>query len=75
MTALKKESDQLIKDVLALKEKCHNQSEVKEEHIAVSFWLPKSYKKKFEQLQDVTNKEFGKTLKSAFIRAIDAAIE
>lgn len=75
MTALKKESDQLIKDVLALKEKCHNQSEVKEEHIAVSFWLPKSYKKKFEQLQDVTNKEFGKTLKSAFLRAIDAAIE
>lgn len=75
MKALKQESDQLIQDVLALKDRCNNQTEIKEEHIAVSFWLPKSYKKKFEQLQDVTNKEFGKTLKNAFIRAIDAAIE
>lgn len=75
MTALKKESDPLIEQVLALKEKCKNQAEVKEDCVAVSFWLPKSYKKKFEQLQDVTNKEFGKTLKGEFLRAIDAAIE
>lgn len=75
MTSLKKESDQLIQEVLALKEKCKNQTEVKEDCIAVSFWLPRSYQKKFKQLQDVTDKEFGKKLKSAFIRAIDAAIE
>lgn len=78
MAALKKEqsfSDRLVDEVLALKQDFENSSDSTEEHKTISFWVPVSYIKKYEQLQDVSKKKFGKKLKAAFIRAIDAGIE
>lgn len=80
MAALKKDqsqnfTDRLVDEVLALKKDFENDSESTEEHKTISFWVPVSYIKKYEQLQDVSKKKFGKKLKAAFIRAIDVGIE
>lgn len=43
----------------------------KKEYTTISFCVPKDYKKKFEELQNKTNKGFGRTLRGLFIHSID----
>lgn len=42
---------------------------------ALTIWILEEYKTKFEELQDRTDKKFGKKLKELIYLAIDKAIE
>lgn len=41
------------------------------EKTTLTLWVPTEYKKKFEELQDKTKKDFGKRLQKLLIKAID----
>lgn len=36
----------------------------------IAIWLPESYKKSFDELQDKTNRKFGRKIKELIIRSI-----
>lgn len=41
------------------------------EKTTLTLWVPTEYKRKFEELQDKTKKDFGKRLQKLLIKAID----
>ena len=47
--------------------------EADEDEGQVNFWIPKSKKQKFQELQLTTDKKFGKLIKEVIVRCIDKA--
>lgn len=50
-------------------------AEPPKDHTVLGLWFEREYKKKFDELQDRTDKEFGKRAKELLYKLIDRAWE
>lgn len=63
--------DEIIKDTV---DSFNSHSTDKEERGAITIWVPSSYKQKFDDLQNSSDKNFGKCIREMIIKTIDKVI-